>query len=225
MGNGIVKYIKYVFDCVLNLVYDVECGCVICGQDIEEEYICNRCIKKILDKEIHHFIKGEGLKFRCISAAYYSGVMKELILKFKYKNDFKCGAIIGEILCRILAKVAIEYDYIAYIPSSKAALKKRGYNQAEYIAKFIAERMDKKLLHCLSKDNKAKDQIGLDNIQRWMNLKESFKIKDNKLIENSRILLVDDVVTTGATAFYCSKLLIKKGCSEVIVLTAAKSKL
>jgi competence protein ComFC len=225
MGNGIIKYIKYVFDCVLNLVYDVDSNCVICGQDIEEQCICNNCIKKVLDKEIHHFINGEELKLKCISGAYYSGVMRELILKFKYKNDFKCGTIIGEILCGILAKIAIEYDYIACVPSSKAALKKRGYNQAEYIAKFIAERMDKKFLNCLSKDNKAKDQIGLDNIQRWINLKESFKIKDDKLVENSRILLVDDVVTTGATAFYCSKLLIKKGCSEVIVLTAAKSKL
>jgi competence protein ComFC len=210
---------------MLNLIYDVGCSCAICGQDIEEEYICSNCRKKILNKEIIHFIDKEELNIQCISAAYYSGVMKELILKFKYKNDFRCGTILGEILHEILIRHVMEFDYITYIPSNKSSLKKRGYNQSEYMARYISNKENKRLLRCLSKDNKSKDQIGLDNRDRWINLKESFNVVEDKLIKDSSILIIDDVITTGATAFYCSKLLLKKGCKKVIVLTAAKSKI
>jgi competence protein ComFC len=119
----------------------------------------------------------------------------------------------------------IGYDYISYVPSSKNALKKRGYNQAEYIAKLLAEKTDKKLLHCIGKYKETKDQIGLSGSNRWSNLKESFSFIGENNIESSSILLIDDVITTGATAFYCSELLLKHGCGKVIILTVAKSKI
>jgi competence protein ComFC len=225
MGNGIVKRIKYILDCVLNVIYDGSGNCVICGEFIEEEYICNQCRNKIVDREILHFINKDDLKIQCVSAGYYSGIMKELILKLKYKSDFRCGSILADILHGIINKNSIDYDYVAYIPSSKIALKNRGYNQAEYMAKLIADKGNKRLLHCFSKDKKAKDQIGLDGKDRWMNLKDSFSFIEKNLIENSSILIIDDVITTGATAFYCSELLIKNGCKKVMVLTVAKSEL
>jgi competence protein ComFC len=225
MGNGIVKRIKYILDCVLNVIYDGSGNCVICGEPIDEEYICTKCHNKIVDREMLHFINKGDLQIQCISAGYYSGIMKELILKLKYKSDFRCGSILADILHGIIIKNSIEYDYVAYIPSSKSALKNRGYNQAEYMAKLIANKGNKKLLHCFSKDKKAKDQIGLDGKDRWRNLKDSFSFIEKNLIENSSILIIDDVITTGATAFYCSELLIKNRCKKVMVLTVAKSKL
>jgi competence protein ComFC len=225
MGNGFVKNIKYIIECILSVIYDDSGKCTICGEPIEEEYICINCSSKMRDREVHHHITIENMLIECISAGYYSGIMKELILRLKYKGDFRCGKIIADILHKVIVKNNIFYDFITYVPSSKSSLQKRGYNQVEYIARLIAEKDNKKLLSCIKKQIETKDQIGLDGNDRWKNLKDSFKVDEISLINNSCILLIDDVITTGATAFYCSQALIKNGCGKVIILTAAKSKI
>lgn len=223
MGIWIIKCIKYIIHCILAVIYDNSYICICCGNGDEDVLVCNNCLKKIIGFELKYSIEREALKLNAYSAAYYSGIIKELVLRLKYKSDFEAGKVLSILLIEIIKRENISFDYITYVPSSKNALKKRGYNQSEYLAKQIGGNMNKKVIKVLEKSRVTKDQIGLDGTNRWDNLQDSFKIISGSLKEKSCVLLVDDVITTGATVYYCSKELIKYGCLDVIVLTVAKS--
>jgi competence protein ComFC len=223
MGIWIIKCIKYIIHCVLAVIYDSSYVCISCGNSDEDALVCSNCFEKFVGFEIKYNIERESLKLVAYSAAYYSGIIKELVLRLKYKSDFEAGKVLSMLLIEIIKREDISFDYITFVPSSKNALKKRGYNQSEYLARQIGESMNKKVVKVLEKSRITKDQIGLDGTNRWENLQDSFEIINGSLKEKGCILLVDDVITTGATVYYCSKQLIKYGCLDVIVLTVAKS--
>jgi len=163
------------------------------------------------------------MEFKCYSAAYYSKVIKELVLRLKYKKDFRSAEVMAELMAETISKYALEADYITYVPVSKSAMKKRGYNQSKVMARILAKSFGIGLMDTLRKTGKAKDQIGLGREQRWRNIEGSFEIRKGADVIGKRFLLLDDVVTTGATAFWCAAALLESGASEVVVLTAAKS--
>ncbi|OFI05031.1 ribose-phosphate pyrophosphokinase [Clostridium acetireducens DSM 10703] len=224
MGNRFIKNIKYVIDCILSVIYSDEGNCVICNKILYDgRFICDNCTRDIKLCKHKTNIKKQEFSFSVYSSAYYSGVMKELILNLKYHRDFKSGEIISEYMFKNLLENNMEFDAITYVPVSRKKLKKRGYNQSKYLAKNLSEKTEKSLINSLNKIKDNKDQIGLNKEERWKNNKDCFCVKNKNKIVNKKILLVDDVITTGSTAFFCSKELIKNGAKEVIVLTAAKS--
>jgi len=109
------------------------------------------------------------------------------------------------------------------VPSDKKALKKRGFNQSKVLAHKVGELLDKECLDLLVRKSGALEQKRLSKEDRWNNLKESFFAKSTDKIKNKKILIIDDVFTTGATVYYCAKSLISNGISEIIILTLAKS--
>jgi competence protein ComFC len=222
MGTWIVKGLRYLLQCVLAAIYDDNDGCIICGRE-EEKTICRSCSSKVNKCSISSSIEKEGVSINFFCSAYYSGVVKELIIRLKYKSDFNCGEALAEMMRETIEKSRLNFDLITFVPSGKKALRKRGYNQSEFLAQLLGRSLDKRVLCCLKKVTDTKDQIGLDGRGRWENLNECFKSSNMEMIRGQRMLLVDDVITTGATAFYCARELINGGCSEVIVLTAAKS--
>ena len=118
-----------------------------------------------------------------------------------------------------------DFDIITFIPATKDSMKKRGYNQSELLAKHIGKNMNIDVKGYLSKIKETKDQIGLTEEMRWLNSMNSFSLKNQYPLKGKNVLLVDDVITTGATAFSCAKEIKKGGAKNVIILTAAKSKL
>lgn len=232
MGYGTYKYLKifshlrYILDCILEVIYCGDNKCLICGEIIfDESYLCKSCMKKIkLCSDIFKIKKSET-SFECISAAYYSKIIAELVLRLKYKSDFRCGEALALIMSRQLEKRNMKFDIITFVPCSEKALKKRGYNQSEFLARKIGRYFDVPVKRLLNKTLETKDQIGLDAEMRWKNLYGSFAVTRDNLIAYKNILLVDDVITTGATTFYCGMQLIKSGANSVKVLTAAKSKI
>jgi competence protein ComFC len=226
MGNGIIKYIKYIWECVLELVYDGDNKCIVCDKEIyDDNSICDSCSKKIKFCSESMLIKKDNISIITYSSAYYSGIIKQLVVGLKYKNDFECGELLAQYMEIALNCKNYDYDIVAYVPSSSTSLKKRGYNQCRYLAKIIGRSQNKPICNCLKKTMETADQIGLDGSGRWENLIGVFKVTENNKIKNRKVLLIDDVITTGATAFYCAKELIDNGAYEVRVLTAAKSKI
>nr|WP_251861546.1 ComF family protein [Clostridium sp. Marseille-Q2269] len=205
------------------VIYPYENKCVICGEYIEENLICKKCFGSIKYCNDAKTIGKGNNYFPAFPTCYYSGVMMELILNLKYKGDFKSGEIIANLMYRKAKEISINADIITFVPSSKKSYKKRGYNQSEYLAKFISENMNIPIKYCLKKKTNTKDQIGLNGVERWLNVEGSFKVYNEKYIKNKRILLIDDVLTTGATCFYCANELKKTGAREIFILTAAKS--
>ncbi|MCT8975826.1 ComF family protein [Clostridium sp. CX1] len=225
MGNGIVKNLRFLWDCVLQVIYSTDENCVLCGQDLfGEGFMCNDCEERIRFCEDAFQVERHGTSFNCYSISYYSGGMMELVLMLKYKSNFRAGETIANYMIKRIEKEEIEFDAVTYIPMSKKSLKKRGYNQSKYLAKTIGDALNKPLVSYLCKIKDTKDQIGLSGNERWNNVQESFDVIDKINVKNKNILLVDDVITTGATAFSCAYQLMKKGAKKITILTAAKSK-
>ena len=97
--------------------------------------------------------------------------------------------------------------------------RKRKYNQCKVIAKYISEYYSIDMIDTLIKTKRTKDQIGLSKNQRFRNLENVFRVKENLDIKNKTILIIDDVCTTGSTLYYCKKELHKLDPKEIIVLT------
>ncbi len=204
------------------------CGdekCIICGMDIyDEDHLCTSCRNRIMICRYPKQIEHDGLSIKCYSASYYSKVVRELIIRLKYKKDYGSGEILAALMVNTVKENELKPDYITFVPASENTIKKRGYNQSMLLAKLLARQLGFELIDVLEKSSNARDQIGLGKKERFDNIKGTFKLKTDLDIRNKSILLVDDVITTGATAVWCSQVLIKNGAKEVIVLTAAKSK-
>lgn len=225
MGERIIQALKYIADCTLGVIYPVSNVCIACGEETSSPKLCKKCEAKIMKCNQSIMLQSTECRdvFKCFSAAYYSNVVVELVLALKYKSDFAAGNILAEYMIDLIKEM--KFDIITFVPSDKQAFKKRGYNQSEFLAKAIGKFLNVPVKEFIKKSRATKDQIGLDKEARWHNLNGSFKVHNNKLIENKIILLVDDVITTGATAYYCAKELKISGAKEVIVLTAAKSRI
>lgn len=225
MGYGFIEKLEFLLDCVLGLVYCGDEKCVLCKKDIyDDENICKMCKDNIKICRDSFQIGNYDHEFSCYSSAYYSGAMMELIIKLKYKNSFRSGDIIASYMKDTIYNSNIDFDVLTYVPMTKKSLKKRGYNQSEYLARTLGKYVGKPVICCLTKTKDTKDQIGLSREDRWNNIQGSFKVHDNYYIKNKDILLIDDVITTGATAFCCSDELLKNGAKKINILTGAKSR-
>ena len=216
MGKTLKRVIKKLCEALIEVIYPRENYCIICGEE-DCFGICNTCKKSIN-------LIGEAYQEEIISYGYYGGILKELILKFKYKNNFTAGDILAELLeAYITEKFEYKEYIITYIPLSKKSQKVRGFNQCEYIARKIARDLSIEAVEVLIKIKETKEQKKLKKDERFENIKEAFEIKKEINIKSKKIILIDDVTTTGATIQEASKLLKKFNVGDIKLLTLAKS--
>jgi ComF family protein len=169
--------------------------------------ICGQCLKKAPP-----FLK-------VINYGLYEGALAEAINQLKFYGIKRLSKPLG-VLLQSLDLPAM--DGIVPVPLSIKGLRERGFNQSLLIARVISKKISAPLLtDILIKKKETPPQIGLSAKERLLNLKNAFEVKGN--IKGLRLLLVDDVMTTGATVTECSKVLMKAGAKEVIVLTLARS--
>ena len=119
-----------------------------------------------------------------------------------------------------------DVDAIMFVPSTKKRIKERGFNQAEELAKIACERFDKKLIKALIKTKDTIHQAGGSQEDRMKNLRDSFVVDETFADEicNKKILIIDDVFTTGSTLNECSKALKKFKPKKIMTMTFAKTK-
>jgi len=216
MGKTFNRIIRKLWEGLIEVVYPIENYCIICKED-DCFGICNTCKKSI--KIINKVYQDE-----VISYGYYGGVLKDLILKFKYKNNFTAGDILAEFLQEYIVENFKYKEYIiTYIPLSKKSKKNRGFNQCEYMAKKISINLSIEVLEVLIKPKETKEQKRLKRDERYENIRDAFKIKKGINLKNYKIILIDDVTTTGATLQEAYKLLKKFEVKDIKLLTLAKS--
>lgn len=211
----IQKILKVFLESILELIYPGENYCIICKA--EDCYkICLSCLKSIRKINI--------IESDIISYGYYGGVLKQLILNLKYKKDFSAGDILSDLLSDYI-KDNIEYDnyVLSYIPLSKKSMKKRGFNQCEYIAKKVSEKLNIGVIEILIKYKDTAEQKTLNKHERSKNVKGAFKIKNGTNISSYNIILIDDVITTGSTMMEAYKILQENSAKSIKLLTLAKS--
>ena len=114
-----------------------------------------------------------------------------------------------------------KFDYITYIPVHKTRLEERGFNQAHLLAERIADYFNLNLAELLIREQATVRQSKLSKLARKENLKQQFKAINHTQIANSKLLLVDDIYTTGTTVNQAAKILLEKEAKEVKIITLA----
>ena len=200
--------------------------CVICGK-ISKNFLCKKCEKRINKYGKFCFKESEeGDLFDKLFYCYsYEKLIRKLLLKYKF-----CGK---SYICNFFAKVLLNcektygffsnYDIIIPVPMEKEKQLKRGYNQTELIIDIVSK--NAKILNGkneILKTRKTKTQSLLKVDERKENIKNAFALNDDKNIHNKKIILFDDIYTTGATANEISRILKEAGAKEILVLVLAK---
>jgi len=168
------------------------------------------------------------LKGLFCAASYENFIVKKAISRFKYKPYLKdLAPVLVSLIIAHLAKINKLSDFgdfwLAPVPLHKRKLKLRGYNQAEELAKEISKVFKIPLLNnALIKTKNTPAQVELKKEERRENIKNAFLCKNPGAIKNKKILLVDDVFTTGATMEECARVLKNKGAKEVWGMVAAR---
>lgn len=199
-----------------------------------EEIICTRCLLAIPKTEYHHLPynalhqKLEGrlrikyafpfLKFK------KRGRVQQVLHALKYKNHPEVGIALGKIYGRQLCDAGYQdaFDLIIPVPLHISRRRKRGYNQSAEFGRGLSEALNKPCSDTvMQRLVKTETQTRKSKVSRWENVKDIFHVAYPEAVVNKRILLVDDVITTGATIEACGERLLQAGCREVSVAAIA----
>lgn len=216
-------------DILLDFIYPNVCG--MCGK-LCKDCLCKKCEVLLKDNEINcvqyikHNHKLDKIYFdECIHMYKYEGIIREKIIEYKFQDKsylyktFSKMILKNEKMCGILKK----YDIIIPVPIHRKRKKKRGYNQTELIVNFLGKQLNLEICkNVLFKSKNVISQSELNKVDRKNNVKDAFIIKNAVKVNNKKILLFDDVYTTGSTVEVCSRILKEAGASKVGVLTIAK---
>jgi ComF family protein len=200
----------------LSLIYPRHCEA--CSGDLfrHERFICTHC-KLHLPRSNYHLLPESELKrvfygrvpLESASSFYLyekSGKIQKLLHAIKYEDQKELGHYLGKLYGDEISEHAAfqTIDYIIPIPLHKKKLKQRGYNQSEWFAKGLAEALGKTIdVQSLERSINTNTQTRKKKFERWENVDGIFKLKERAHFVNRHVLLVDDVVTTGATIEAC----------------------
>jgi ComF family protein len=158
---------------------------------------------------------------RIIAYGLYEGVLAEVIHQLKFHGLRRLSRPLGKLLLSL--EIAAS-DRIIPVPLSKNGLITRGFNQSLLLSRVIAQHTGIPLsMDALSKIRDTPPQLRLSARQRLTNVRNAFEVRGS--VRDMRVVLVDDVITTGATVRECSKMLMKAGAKEIIVLALARAPL
>lgn len=212
---------------ILDLVFPCEClGCGAPG-----EVICLRCLAGLAvsrdgrcadEPGLAGCWPAQGRLFGGMRAAgLYQGLLKEAVLALKSSQR----PLASPLSALMVAASGNDPDYIApdvvcFVPSTREKTRRLGYNPAELLARAVSRRIARPAVRALVKTRATRDQDGLPREARLVNVTGAFEA-ETAAVSGRRVLLVDDVFTTGATAQACSEALLDAGAGSVHVLVAA----
>jgi ComF family protein len=161
------------------------------------------------------------------SAAYYTGPLVEAICRFKYDCQMVLWRPLGRLMVEALGDgaAAVEpdtIDVVCPVPLHHSRLRERGFNQSELLGEVIAEEFGRPIKLLLERTRPTLPQVDLPAQSRAANVRDAFAPRLQKVIAGQRVLLVDDLFTTGATLAECARVLRRAGAADVRVLTLAR---
>lgn len=198
-------------DCLAKLKYIVSPFCMVCGKQLDDERreLCEDCGRKR-----HYFIRG-------VAALAYTKEIKQSMYRFKYDGQREYAAFYADMLFRLKGHIILSWkpQVIIPVPLHAKRYRKRGYNQAALVAHKLG-----KLMHIpvdetlLVREKNTLPQKELNDRERSKNIKNAFHTVPD-IVKYKRILLVDDIYTTGSTFDECSQA-IKAVCNADIYFAA-----
>ena len=218
--------------------------CLNCGK--EGEHLCEDCFSliEILERQYCPFCpsakitlegrtcsvckRNKNLSGLYCAASYDNFIVKKLVHQFKYEPYIKdIATILANLIINHLANLnkldGFESFFLVPVPLHKKKMKRRGFNQAEEMAKILSPVLKMPVLKdALLKIKATAAQIELEKEGREKNIQGAFVCPDPKLVENKRIVLVDDIFTTGSTMEECARILRDADAKEVWGMVAAR---
>lgn len=191
-------------------------GCECCGLPLTYQGRCGQCLK-------------QPPCYQQIIAPYrYDFPIAPLITKFKYQQQWALGHLLATLLAEQLqqryANGLLKADYLITVPQAKARLRERGFNQAEMLCKWLSKALTIPVqTNLITRIVDTPPQQQLSAKQRLQNLKKVFAVNSSTDIKNLHLAVVDDVVTTGATANTLAKLLYQAGATRVDIYAVART--
>ena len=218
---------------ILNLIYPPICG--ICGK-FNDDFLCPKCQKILENEAVFGIDKYEKIKIEKnlqerkyfnehLYIFEYEGIIRRIILKYKFQDK----AYLYKTFVNFLLKnknffeFIKKYDTIIPVPISRKRRALRGYNQSELIVKEIANFTNlKEESDCLFKIKNVIEQSKLNKEERQKNIQGVYELRNKEKLYKNKILLVDDIYTTGSTVNECSKVLRGAKPKQIGIFTIAK---
>ncbi len=219
--------------------------CVICQTGLDQDWLCAHCrataerIQPPFCQICSRPFSGEiedpfrcpncedrAFAFDCAVSAYLArGAVRELIHRLKYSGQFHLRNILADWLWSAFSDRRITqetFDAIVPVPLHPVRIRERGYDQVSALGEIVARRAGKPLLKCLRRMRYTQTQTILDRDNRVRNLHNAFDLGKSTAVLGKRVLLLDDVLTTGTTLHECAKVLLSGGAASVRAVTVAR---
>lgn len=197
--------------------------CPFCGKVLDHAGICPACEKALPWTE-----EGAGVRelpggVRCAAPLWYEGKVREGLLRFKFQGARAAAGPLGELVARCAAeRFSGAFDVVTWVPVSRRRLRSRGYDQARLLAESACRLWEVQPEQLLQKITDNPAQSGLtEEAARRANVLGVYEAAEPERIQGCRILLVDDICTTGATLSECARTLRDAGAADVMCVCAA----
>jgi ComF family protein len=223
-----------IFNDFVSLVYPHYCLACKTGLAKGEDVICSKCILELPRTHYHadphnpvfRRLDGRILVQHAFSFFHFrkGGKVQQLLHELKYNNHPEIGVTLGRVYADELLRCGFsnQFDVIIPIPLHASKRRRRGYNQSEEFAKGLSEILKAPcLIHPVERIVQTDTQTRKSKLMRWRNVSEVFRVNDIQAVSGIRILLVDDVITTGATVEACGRTLLEAGCSSLSIASMA----
>jgi ComF family protein len=218
---------------IFSLFYPEKCP--FCQKTIaHNSTACYKCIEQFTSKAYLRVFKSNSIahisEYTCISPLKYSDNVKDAIWRYKFRQYKKYAPkfalfIVHALKNQFKTKDAIleQFDFITSVPLFHNDLTQRGYNQSQLLAENIGNYLNLTYLEALLKIKNNKKQHNLSAKQRYLNVKGAYSCLNPTIIKDKKILLCDDIITTGSTLSECADTLIHAGAANVFCITLAST--
>jgi ComF family protein len=180
---------------------------------------CSACDTKLRNTPLSIVTRPLSPLFSSFATGDHSGYLQKAIHALKYERALNVVPALGDRLLHALAQQNLTFDMIIPIPIFKVRLKERGYNQSQVIGAYMAQYMAQPVVStALERTRHTPPQVGLSQRARVENVRGAFRANPS-LVSDTTILLLDDVMTTGATLQECAHALLDAGARAVMSLT------
>ena len=213
------------FSGIMDLLFPPRCA--FCRRFLNkgESGICRECEKTLLSSGADCKMTGDFFA-GCVAPLNYEGLVRDSVLRFKFKEATSYAGVYGKIIADCVRRnFEGKYDIISWVPLSRERLKKRGYDQAMLLALAAALELSDVAAETLIKHTDVPAQSGAGSAEkRRANISGVYTVSDPELIAGKRVLLIDDIITSGSTLSECAKTLLEAGAEEVRCATLAAVK-
>lgn len=237
---------RRIYESVHDTLFPPHIKCIICGDDLpttRQIEICDACLPRFeyiaQDRCCQHCgapVYGEAKYcFNCKdndrhfdegrSVFVYAGAIESLVSGLKFGNKPYLARTLGAYLAQLYREKDWQVDFVVPVPMTPGRIKERGYNQAALLATAFCQNTNLPLrLDVLVKTKDTSQQKELSMRERQENIRDAFAVSDKKVVRQQSVLIIDDVMTTGATASACALALKKAHAQKVYVITLAHGK-